>query len=142
MYFIGAKEGPIKIGWARDPQQRLQALQVGNPAELSILGVVERAWEFEQETHIRLEPWRVRGEWFERHVALRELKELEAPFQYPEPKGLRKASRKPAPETPAEEAERDELLEEVDKAFADYEAKHGPIVPPDNHARKEPKDEH
>ena len=57
-------DGPIKIGWAFDPRFRLAELQTGNAAELRIIGVVEADRMLERALHVRLRPYRLRGEWF------------------------------------------------------------------------------
>lgn len=36
VYFIGEEDGPIKIGFAKDPIKRVRAMQAGNPRRLRI----------------------------------------------------------------------------------------------------------
>ncbi len=59
----------IKIGTTRGhPQQRLHALQTGNPRQLHLVAysaVYTEAW-----CHQRLHKWRIRGEWFRLHIEL------------------------------------------------------------------------
>jgi hypothetical protein len=57
-------DGPVKIGKAKNPQERLTLLNVGCPEELRLLG--SAGWPDEQERviHRILRTHRVRGEWF------------------------------------------------------------------------------
>lgn len=65
IYFIQAGvRGPIKIGWAQDVERRRETLQVGNPARLRILAVVDCGRERESEIHGMLRAHRIAGEWF------------------------------------------------------------------------------
>lgn len=65
VYFVRAgKRGPIKIGWAVDPERRLKILQIANHKRLRLLGACAGgAWR-EAELHVRLDEYRIRGEWF------------------------------------------------------------------------------
>lgn len=65
IYFIRAGEdGPVKIGWAVDPKQRLAALQTAHHEKLLILRVIDGEQAEEQELHRRFSQHRIRGEWF------------------------------------------------------------------------------
>ncbi len=65
LYFIQQGcDGPIKIGLARDPADRLRTLQQGNPVELHLIGVYRAFAVEERELHDQFEQWRLRGEWF------------------------------------------------------------------------------
>lgn len=55
----------FKIGLAWDPQRRLQQLQVGSPLELELLRYSRGDKALELRLHRALEPWRIRGEWFD-----------------------------------------------------------------------------
>ncbi len=61
--------GPIKVGRARDPRQRLDNLQVGNPVQLALYGCIgpftdTDAARIETEIHMDMSRHRIRGEWF------------------------------------------------------------------------------
>jgi len=65
VYFIRAgEEGPVKIGWAVDPQQRLAVLQTAHHEELVLLRVLDGEQPEERQLHRRFGPHRIRGEWF------------------------------------------------------------------------------
>lgn len=66
LYFIGADEGPVKIGVAQHPEKRLRQLQTAYPFPLKLLAVVKGAAPQEPEYHGRFAAHRLRGEWFER----------------------------------------------------------------------------
>lgn len=83
VYFVqDGTDGPIKIGLADNPEQRLSSLQVGNPRPLTLLATFQ-TWEprkDEAQIHARFAEHRIRGEWFHPHpdlmaqvVALQEL---------------------------------------------------------------------
>ena len=66
MYFIEAEgQNRIKIGVARDPEERMSTLQAGSPVKLKLLGTVAGGQAREIKTHKKLAKWHVRGEWFE-----------------------------------------------------------------------------
>jgi hypothetical protein len=77
-YFIGADEGPVKIGWTTTPARRLAEFQTAHWAELHMLGQVSSTADMELRCHRELREHRVRGEWFEREPALALLAELAA----------------------------------------------------------------
>ncbi len=71
VYFIQAgDDGPIKIGTAVVPEERLRGLQTAHHEELRILAVVAGGPELEAELHERFQHARIRGEWFRRDEAL------------------------------------------------------------------------
>lgn len=56
VYFIGEEDdGPVKIGTALDPIQRLRGLQIGNPRRLRIEALIYGDFRFESTLH---EYWR------------------------------------------------------------------------------------
>jgi hypothetical protein len=67
VYFIRAVNGgPIKIGSANYPGQRLSQLQTGNPMELTIVGLIplDDNPALEQRLHVKFGRMRLLGEWF------------------------------------------------------------------------------
>lgn len=66
IYFVqeGA-DGPIKIGCTVLPRSRVQNLQVANPRELRLLGLMDGGTEQEDSLHDEFRETRVRGEWYE-----------------------------------------------------------------------------
>lgn len=63
VYFIGG--GPfIKIGWSASMEDRIAALQTGNPYKLEILGTCVGSMETEREFHEQFKEHRAEGEWF------------------------------------------------------------------------------
>lgn len=65
IYFIREADGPVKIGVAKNPRERIATLQCGNPRPLEIVGVW-RGYHFEErQLHERFEHLRLAGEWFE-----------------------------------------------------------------------------
>jgi hypothetical protein len=70
VYFIAWADGPVKIGWTKNVQHRLHQIQASCPFDLDLLAVREGPKELELAYHRRFDPWRLRGEWFERHPLL------------------------------------------------------------------------
>lgn len=73
VYFIGEitedwEHGPIKIGIAADPGNRLANLQSSNQRELAMFGWFDAPDGTEKSIHRRLAQHRIRGEWFEPHA--------------------------------------------------------------------------
>lgn len=67
LYFLQAGDGgPIKIGAAHDPVERLQTLQVGNHERLRLIAVLPGKGSTETYLHVLFDHLRVRpdGEWF------------------------------------------------------------------------------
>lgn len=95
VYFIRAfapppKCGPIKIGLADNVRQRIEELQVGNPAELILIAVIQcktrgEAAKLEKTFHKIFARQHIRGEWFNGRIQLtRELKRFSSsPFEEP-----------------------------------------------------------
>lgn len=81
VYFIQAESGPIKIGIALDPGERLAGLQISHFEKLTLLAAVEGGIALETELHRRFARFKIRGEWFER------CPEIEAEIARLRPKG-------------------------------------------------------
>lgn len=65
IYFFQAKRGgPIKIGHAANPEERLNQCQIGNPEPLVIRHVMEGGFEMERRAHKEWAEHHLRGEWF------------------------------------------------------------------------------
>lgn len=71
VYFIVAMSHPkrIKVGKAKDPEQRMKALQTGCPYKLSLRSVIKcrddrHAFAMERAMHELLKNERKQGEWF------------------------------------------------------------------------------
>lgn len=65
VYFIKACESAlIKIGFAVNPHQRLNALQCGSPEPLALIAVMPGGAAEEAKLHGRFSAHRARGEWF------------------------------------------------------------------------------
>lgn len=65
VYFIQHGDyGPVKIGWAVDPEQRRRELQTGNPERLHIRVLIPGDRVLEKELHRRFVDWHIQGEWF------------------------------------------------------------------------------
>lgn len=78
VYAMGCASGPIKVGWAVDPEKRRRELQTGNPERLFVLAIEPGDRQRETAAHTRLAAARVHGEWFERSAVRRDF-ELELP---------------------------------------------------------------
>jgi hypothetical protein len=72
VYFLQAGEGgPIKIGFsASSVERRLHGNQVGCPAPLTLLGVIEGDVQLERRFHVAFRSCALRGEWFKPHRRL------------------------------------------------------------------------
>lgn len=65
VYFIQSERGgPIKIGRAINPEQRLKQCQTGSPERLVLLAVISGGRDLERSLHARFAASRLRGEWF------------------------------------------------------------------------------
>jgi hypothetical protein len=62
----------IKIGWTRNPQQRLFEVQDGAPVRLTVYLIRPAIKSHEAELHDRFANQRLRGEWFDYEGALRD----------------------------------------------------------------------
>jgi len=56
--------GTVKIGWAGDPERRLNDLSLASPLPLRLLGFVEGTKATEKILHRRFKEHHLRGEWF------------------------------------------------------------------------------
>lgn len=74
IYFIqGQKSARVKIGYAKDPQKRLKAMQTGSSEKLEIILTLQAHWicqgctdlDIEQYLHWRFKKLRTDGEWFQ-----------------------------------------------------------------------------
>lgn len=65
VYFIQqGEDGPIKIGFSKNPEARLKQLQPSTPAPLRILRTIQGGRSREQSIHGRFQNDRLKGEWF------------------------------------------------------------------------------
>lgn len=68
VYVIGITANPVKVGIARDPNERLSNLQIGCPDELTLHHTIRlpagSVQEVETATHQALKEHHRRGEWF------------------------------------------------------------------------------
>lgn len=65
VYFIQAgSNGPIKIGIASNVHRRMALLQIGNPAQLTLLAIQPGGNREETALHRRFAACHLRGEWF------------------------------------------------------------------------------
>jgi hypothetical protein len=66
VYFIGSQSGPIKIGIAVRPMERLKTLQTGHHEKLELLATCDGGQRQEAAYHKQFKKRRLNGEWFER----------------------------------------------------------------------------
>lgn len=72
VYFIRAgRTATIKIGWALDPDKRLDAMQTGCPHKLLLIGFIPGGRAIEQEWHREWKHLRINREWFRLDTDLR-----------------------------------------------------------------------
>jgi hypothetical protein len=65
IYFIfNERANAVKIGTAREPDARLESLQVGSPDPLILLLEIPGGLKFEARLHARFQSLCIRGEWF------------------------------------------------------------------------------
>lgn len=65
IYFIQESgSGAIKIGWSNSTEARKNALQIGTPHSLTILGEVPGEHSVESKIHKKFDHLRISGEWF------------------------------------------------------------------------------
>jgi hypothetical protein len=75
------EDGPIKIGSAKDPDERLATLQCGNPQKLIGVAAWEAPLAHERALHGAFSHLRIRGEWFEpTPVLLKFIYFMDAPY--------------------------------------------------------------
>lgn len=75
VYFIqeaNNHKGPIKIGWAIDPEYRLKEFQTGAPVILTILNTLDCERGQELALHYHFAHLRLHGEWFKATKELRQ----------------------------------------------------------------------
>lgn len=66
VYVIQSEQGgPVKIGKAKNPRERIATLQTASPYPLRLLHVLPGGRPLERQLHERLAPFRLRGEWFD-----------------------------------------------------------------------------
>lgn len=70
IYFISAKNGPVKIGFSTNPEQRLRTISKHHAETMMLLAVTPGTMETEFELHQRWAKQRIRGEWFARTAEL------------------------------------------------------------------------
>lgn len=66
VYFIGPKDGPIKIGMASRLDFRIRDLRLMNAYPLEVWATVEAPASVEREYHRKFAEHRIHGEWFKR----------------------------------------------------------------------------
>lgn len=64
VYAIKAANGLVKIGWARNPYDRMDEMLTGSAVELKLWGFVPGTVAQEAELLRLLRPWRSHREWF------------------------------------------------------------------------------
>jgi predicted GIY-YIG superfamily endonuclease len=70
IYIIGGADKPVKIGYAKNVNERLQSLQTGSPQELYVFDQFDRltlkeARAIERAVHKHFASKRLKGEWFD-----------------------------------------------------------------------------
>jgi len=66
IYFIQVGDkGPIKIGTAVSPEERLKQLQIGNHEKLNLIAIIPGDSSLENKIHRDLRKFRRDGEWFD-----------------------------------------------------------------------------
>jgi predicted GIY-YIG superfamily endonuclease len=70
VYVIGGEESPVKIGFTKNLQKRLGAIQTGNPTPVKVHYTIEFDTEkemryAEKRLHETLRHLRKKGEWFD-----------------------------------------------------------------------------
>lgn len=72
IYFIGCNDRYVKIGVSRNPESRLNDLQVGNPYDLTMLKTIEGSYKAEAYLHDKFSHLHHCREWFNLDDGLRE----------------------------------------------------------------------
>lgn len=73
VYFVQAADGgPIKIGWTENPERRVEQLQASTHQELRLLDYILGDRRVERALHDLLADYRVRGEWFDDCLVVRD----------------------------------------------------------------------
>jgi len=75
VYFIqSGDDGPVKIGLAQNPRNRLAGLQTSHPVKLKLLAfILQGGRDLEKSLHARFRSSRLNGEWFTLTPALQEI---------------------------------------------------------------------
>ena len=82
VYFVEmGQDGPIKIGFSKDPEGRRSKLQTGAPEKMTILCCLESDRVLETALHRQLCRYKISGEWFQREGVLRWLRTVVPDFQ-------------------------------------------------------------
>jgi hypothetical protein len=71
------KTNTCKIGYASNPENRLAQLQTGNPFALELVAVIEGDIPEEKRIHQMFKSYRLKGEWFEYSVEIKEYFKVE-----------------------------------------------------------------
>ena len=64
VYFIGLRNGPIKIGVANKPYNRLSELQIAHHEDLYLFAMTAGNMDTEKALHVEFREDNLRGEWF------------------------------------------------------------------------------
>jgi len=95
IYFIKSESGHVKIGFTdHNIEQRLIALQCGNPYRLSILGTIDGDREQEKLIQQKFKKKRCNGEWFIFDDEVREFIDNLHDLEEPEVKSLVESNKK------------------------------------------------
>ena len=78
IYFIGCNDRYVKIGVSHSPGFRLDAFQIGNPYDLTMLKTIDVSHKAEVYLHDKFSHLHHRGEWFHLNSELREYIATEA----------------------------------------------------------------
>lgn len=67
VYLVGAPNGLVKIGIAKDLETRMRALQLGSPVPVTLLlaKIIKNGKDLETDLHSQFAAYRAHGEWFE-----------------------------------------------------------------------------
>lgn len=77
IYFLEAgKDGPIKIGFAKDVRKRVKDMQSGNHLPLNVILEIPGDYLNEGQFHDLFARHNIRGEWFQRHQDILEVIEM------------------------------------------------------------------
>lgn len=83
VYFVGMRNGTIKIGTTVNLPDRLKKLQTGSASPLSLLAVVEGGQTLESEYHAKFAACHVHGEWFRGKAIREEINRLKKASSWP-----------------------------------------------------------
>ena len=69
IYFIQADEGPVKVGIAATPTDRMASFQTGNHHKLRLVHKIWGTWYDEQRIQRLIQPsLQIRSEWFDSSI--------------------------------------------------------------------------